>query len=152
MIETPHALIDAHGPTARALVEACRGRAVAVHLGAYDLTAELGVTAVDQRLDHPFCDFARLLLKTALAGLPVDVADGATTVLPIPPKNAPPDESAAAVHRAWSLHASNVRHALDLGIWQGWDLHPAQLPPRYGALYTYFLGRRSEMAARLSTF
>jgi hypothetical protein len=48
------------GPGLR-LVEAAAGRCVAVHLGAYDLTASLGVTAVDQRLDHPTCDVARVL-------------------------------------------------------------------------------------------
>ena len=44
-----------------------------------------------------------------------------------------------AVHRAWKLHAGNVRHALVNGIYQGWDLHPAQLPSRYTAVFAFFL-------------
>ena len=152
MIETPDALLGAGGLAIPALVDAARGRAVAVHLGAYDLTAELGVTAGDQRLDHPFCDLARMLLQLGVAGTPVGASDGATTLLPIAPKDASPEESALAVRRAWALHASNVRRAIDVGIFQGWDLHPAQLPARYGALFAYFLARKDEMTARLRSF
>jgi citrate lyase beta subunit len=169
MVESPRALIgetlvggrhgfaegethDARGLAIPALVEAARGRASVVHLGAYDLTAELGVTAGDQRLDHPYCDLARMLLQLSVAGTSVAVSDGATTVLPIPPKNASKEESSAAVQRGWTLHAGNVRRALDFGIWRGWDLHPAQLPARYGALYAYFLEHRTAMTARLRSF
>jgi len=134
------------------LVEAGRGRVVAAHLGAYDLTAELGVTGGDQRLDHPYADLARALLQLSLAGTGVGVSDGATTRLPIPPKGAPAEEAAAAVHGAWALHAANVRRAIDAGIWQGWDLHPAQLPARYGALFAYFLAHQGAVASRLRSF
>ncbi len=68
--------------------------------------------------------------------------DGATTVLPI----------GGDVAAAWALHAANVRRALALGIYQGWDLHPAQLPARYGAVYAFFLGERAAMTARLRAF
>jgi citrate lyase beta subunit len=149
MIETPLALMsDGRIATAELLDE----RVVAVHLGAYDLTAELGVTAVDQRLDHPFCDLARALLRLALASTDVRISDGATTLLPTPRKDASEEERAAAVHRAWALHARNVTRAIDVGIWQGWDLHPAQLPARYGALYAYFLARKEPLAERLRAF
>lgn len=152
MIESPRALLDDRGAIAiPALVQAGRGRVAAVHLGAYDLTAELGVTAGDQRLDHPFCDFARMLLQLSVSDV-TGISDGATTLLPIAPKGASADESATAIHRAWALHASNVRRAIELGIWQGWDLHPAQLPARYGVLFAYFLARRADMAERLRTF
>ncbi|MDF2694606.1 MAG: hypothetical protein K0S65_2989 [Labilithrix sp.] len=80
MVETPRALITSRGLALPALVEAARGRTTAVHLGAYDLTAELGVTAADQRLDHPYCDLARMFLQLSVSGLPVGVSDGATTV------------------------------------------------------------------------
>lgn len=146
MIESPEALRDG---VAR-LVTAGRGRVVAVHLGAYDLTADLGVTAGDQRLDHPYCDLARMLLRLGVAGKDVGVSDGATTVLPIPPKDA--SDAAEAVRRAWRLHAANVRRAIELGIFQGWDLHPAQLPARYGALFGFFLAQRESMTARLRSF
>jgi citrate lyase beta subunit len=153
MIETPQALLDAKGVVPiRSIAESAGDRVVCVHLGAYDLTSELGVTAVDQRLDHPFCDLARMLLQMSLAGTSIAVSDGATTLLPIPPKDASRADALAAVHRAWALHARNVRRAIDVGIWQGWDLHPAQLPARYGALFAHFISRRAEMKARQRTF
>jgi hypothetical protein len=40
-----------------------------------------------------------------------------------------------AVHAVWRLHATHVRHWLRHGFWQGWDLHPAQLPSRYAAVH-----------------
>jgi len=152
MIESARSLVTESGLAIPMLIEAARGRVVAVHLGAYDLTAELGVTAGDQRLDHPYCDLARMLLQLSTAGLGVGVSDGATTTLPIPPKDASAEESADAVRRAWALHAANVRRAIDAGIFQGWDLHPAQLPARYGALHGYFLERKAGMSARLRSF
>jgi citrate lyase beta subunit len=162
MVETPRALVDETGRMALpALVEAAGGRCVAAHLGAYDLTASLGVTAGEQRLDHPACDAARLLMQLALAGTGVDVVDGATTVLPIarhretphaPLSDAQRAINAGDVQTAWALHATAVRRALELGIYQGWDLHPAQLPARYGAVYAFFLAERTAMAARLRGF
>jgi citrate lyase beta subunit len=162
MIEAPRALVDAEGRVALpALVAAAGGRCVAAHLGAYDLTASLGVTAGEQRLDHPACDLARLVMQMALAGTGVDVVDGATTVLPIARHRETPDAplsdaqraiNAGDVHTAWALHAAAVRRALSLGIYQGWDLHPAQLPARFGAVYAFFLAERTAMAARLRSF
>jgi citrate lyase beta subunit len=162
MIESPRALIDDEGRVALpALVAAARGRCVGAHLGAYDLTASLGVTAGEQRLDHPACDAARLLLQMSLADTGVDVFDGATTVLPIARHRATKDaqlsdeqmsDNASDVHSAWALHAAAVRRALGVGIYQGWDLHPAQLPARYGAVYAFFLSERAAMTARLRSF
>ncbi len=146
MIETPRALLDAEGRVALpGLVAAAGGRCSAVHLGAYDLTASLGVTAGEQRLDHPACEAARVLMQLSLAGTGTDVVDGATTRLPT-------GKDAAAVHGAWALHAKGIRSALALGIHQGWDLHPAQLPARYGAVYAFFLADRAAMTARLRAF
>ena len=142
MVETPRALLARDGRIALpGLVAAAGGRCTAVHLGAYDLTASLGVTAGEQRLDHPAASAARLLMQLAMAGTGVDVVDGATTVLPV-----------GDVTAAWALHAANVRRALALGIYQGWDLHPAQLPARYGAVYAFFLGERVAMTERLRAF
>jgi len=162
MVETPRALLDADGRVALpSIVAAARGRCVAAHLGAYDLTASLGVTAGAQRLDHPACELARLLMQMSLAGTGVLVVDGATTVLPIArhrvAAGAPLDDQQIAanladVHSAWSLHAAAVTRALGLGIYQGWDRHPAQLPARYGAVYAFFLAERTAMTARLQAF
>ena len=162
MVETPRALVDDSGRIALpALVAAADGRCVAAHLGAYDLTASLGVTAGEQRLDHPACDAARLLMQLALAGTGITVVDGATTRLPVPTHreiagapltDAQRARNAGDVHAAWATHAAAVRRALSLGIYQGWDLHPAQLPARYGAVFAFFLAERRAMAARLATF
>jgi hypothetical protein len=132
------------------------------HLGAFDLTAALGISAVHQRLDHPACDYARLVMQMSLAGTGVWVADSVTTELPVPPHRAPAggppltDDQAAenrrVVHAAWRRHAANVEHALAHGIYQGWDLHPAQLPARYAALYRHFLAERDTLGARLRNF
>jgi citrate lyase beta subunit len=134
---------------------------VAAHLGAYDLMASLGVTAGEQRLDHPACEMARLLMQLSLADAGVVVVDGATTVLPIArhreTADAPLTDAQRAINTgdvqtAWALHATAVRRALSLGIYQGWDIHPAQLPARYGAVYAFFLAERAAMTARLRTF
>lgn len=146
MVETPRALASL--PSLLAASE----RIACLHLGAYDLTAELGVTASDQRLDHPFNDAARLLLQATVAGTRVTVADGATTELPIAAKEATPAQRADGVRAAWALHRRNVRRAIDAGIWQGWDLHPAQLAARYGTVFAFFLEHRTTMAARLGRF
>jgi len=70
------------------------------------------------------------------------LADGATNVLPIPPE----------VHRGWKLHYANVRHALYNGFYQGWDLHPAQIPARLVAVYAFFLEGLGEASERLRNF
>src|SRR5262249_35677768 len=46
---------------------------------------------------------------------------------------------AEVVHRAWRVHAEHIRHSLIGGFYQGWDLHPPQLPSRYAAGYAFFL-------------
>ena len=135
MIETPTAVARCD-----ALVRAAGDRCIALHLGAYDLTASHGVMAMDQRLDHPYCDLAR----AAMTATGVLVYDGATTLLPIGDRN--------QVLTAWKEHATNVRRALALGIGQGWDLHPAQLPARWAALFSCFHAQREDAAARLAKF
>lgn len=127
-----------------AVLDAAKGRCVAVHLGAYDLLSAINVNATEQRLDHPACDHARVCTSFALAGRDIMFFDGATTILPV--------GEGDAIRRAWTMHAINVRRAIDFGIFAGWDLHPAQLPARYGALFNYFLSRRADLAARLEAF
>jgi hypothetical protein len=38
------------------------------------------------------------------------------------------------------------------GYWQGWDLHPAQLPTRYLATYAFFRAGLPAAAARLRAY
>lgn len=156
MIETPQAL-----SALDALREAARGRCVAAHFGAYDYTAALGITAGQQALSHPACDFARHRMAVELAGTGVRVSDGATTLLPIGPHRpaagaalteAQRADNRAVVHRALRAHYDDVRRALDGGLYQGWDLHPAQLPARYAAVHAFFLDVLEPAGERLSRF
>jgi hypothetical protein len=56
------------------------------------------------------------------------------------------------VHSAWKLHYDHVRHSLAHGFYQGWDLHPGQLPTRYAALYAFFLEGIDAASTRLKNF
>lgn len=143
MIEVPHAL--RHLP---ALVDAGHGRCRAVHFGAYDYTAALGIAAPEQRMDHPACDVARQHMLRMLAGHGVFLSDGATTTLPIAPKVDP----RPAVHRAWRLAYDDTRRSLASGFYQGWDLHPGQLVSRYVANYAFFLAGAEAAHTRLHNF
>src|SRR5207244_1104603 len=58
-------------------------------------------------------------------------------------------ENTRAVHRAWRLHAKDVRHSLINGFYQGWDLDGAQLVTRYAAVYAFYLEGLDAMAARM---
>jgi citrate lyase beta subunit len=139
MVETPQSVL-----MPSKLVEAARGRCSAVHFGAYDYTASLGITASRQSLLHPACDFARSMMQAQLAGTGVWLVDGGTNVLPV--------GGLGPVHRGWKLHYDGVRHALDNGFYQGWDLHPAQLPARFAAVYSFFLEGLEAASIRLRNF
>jgi citrate lyase beta subunit len=161
MVETPQAVINERGEAAIGrLVAAALGRCVAAHFGTYDYTASLSITAEHQHMLHPACDFARHVTQVALAGTGIWISDGATNVLPIPPHRKFKRsltrrellENRAAVCGAWKLHYDHVRHSLANAYYQGWDLHPAQLPTRYAALYAFFLEGLEAASARLRAF
>jgi len=137
MIETPGSIF-----ILPRLLEAAGGKCLAAHFGAYDYTASLGIAAASQDLHHPACEFARSIMLASLAETGVWLVDGATNLIPIPP----------AVHRAWELHYDNVRHSLYNGFYQGWDLHPAQIPARLIAVHSFFLEGLAEASARLRNF
>ena len=161
MVETPQSVVGPDGAISTGrLVAAGRGRCVAAHFGTYDYTASLNVTAAHQSMRHPVCDFARQAMQAALAGTGVWISDGATNVLPLPRHN-PGDrtltpreilENRQAVHAAWKLHYDDVRRSLANAFYQGWDLHAAQLPTRYAALYAFFLEGLDAASARLKNF
>ncbi len=162
MVETPQAILDDEGTASiQRLVGASRRRCVAAHFGTYDYTASLNITAAYQTMTHPACDFAKSVLQVALAGTGVWISDGSTNVLPVPPHRASEgrplgaaeaEANRRAVHAAWKLHYDHVRHSLAHGFYQGWDLHPAQLPTRYAALYAFFLEGIDAASARLKNF
>lgn len=159
MIELAHGLFDAQGRLLLPqLLDAAEGRCVAAHFGTYDFTASFGVTAAQQRMDHPACDFALDLMKGAFAETGVFLSDGATNVMPVPLHRGEDlsaeqvRENLAAVHSAWRLSHYHVRRSLIRGFYQGWDLHPAQLPVRYAACYAFFLEGFEAAAKRLRNF
>jgi citrate lyase beta subunit len=162
MVETPQSIFADDGSVALPrLVAEARGRCVAAHFGTYDYTASNNITAAHQHMNHPACDFARQVMQVTLAGTGLTLSDGATNVMPVGPHRASaggaltPEQAAEnrrVVHRAWRLYHEHVRHSLVLGFYQGWDLHPAQLPVRYAAVYAFFLEGLAPAAERLENF
>jgi citrate lyase beta subunit len=145
MVETTQSIFAPDGSVALPrLVALGGGRIVAAHFGTYDYTAACGITAAHQHMLHPVSDFAKHVMQVALAGTGIWLSDGATNVMPIGTRQ--------AVHRAWRLHAGHVRHSLTTGFYQGWDLHPAQLPSRYAAVYAFFLEGLDAASERLHNF
>ena len=161
MVEDPRLWFDADGFAVGRVIDAADGRLRAVHLGPYDYTASIGVAAADQRLLHPMLDVARHLLQIGFAGTTIRLGDGPTMLMPIPPRRAEPNQSLSAaaheenvrtVHRAWRNHADAVRASMERGFDLGWDLHPAQIPARLGAIYASFHAQLPSVAKRLRNF
>ena len=100
-------------------------------------------------------------MQVSLAQTGVNLSDGGTNIMPVP-VHRPPEgvplspnqqrENHDAVHRAWKTHFDDVTHSLVSGYYQGWDLHPAQLPTRYAAVYAFFLSARPAATVRLRAF
>jgi citrate lyase beta subunit len=163
MIETPQALFNERGEVnLLPLVSAASGRCISVHFGPYDYTASRSIAASALLLSHFASDFAREVMQVALARTGVGLADGPTNIMPIPPhrptKDGPPlsarhiEENRAVVHHAWRIHFENARRSLANGFYQGWDLHPAQLPSRYAAVFSFFLENIDTAAERMRNF
>jgi hypothetical protein len=83
-------------------------------------------------------------MQVAAAGTGVRLSDGSTNVLPV--------GEAPQVRAAWNLHARLVRRSLERGFYQGWDLHPHQLPTRFGATYAFYREAFPETADRLARY
>lgn len=162
MVETPQSIIDQKGCSPlRAFVEAGEGRCIGAHFGTYDYTAGCSITAAHQTMINPVCDFAKHVIQVSLAGTGVMLSDGATNIMPVGPHReidgkkltpAQERENLAVIHRAWQLSYTHIRHSLETGYYQGWDLHPAQLPVRYAATYAFFLESLEAASQRLKSF
>jgi citrate lyase beta subunit len=162
MIETTQSIINYEGQiNLPLLLKAARGRCVAAHFGTYDYTASCSITAAHQHMMHPACDFAKHMMQVSFAGTGIWLSDGATNIMPVGPHRASEgspltqdqsDENRAVVHRAWKLHYDHIQHSLVGGFYQGWDLHPAQLPTRYAAVYAFFLESLDAASERLRNF
>jgi citrate lyase beta subunit len=159
MIETTQSIVGPDGTVGiPRFLEAARGRCTAAHFGVYDYTASCEITAAYQGMLHPACDFARSMMQASLGSTGVWLSDGATNIMPVAPHRGDDltpeqiEENNATVHRAWKLHYDHCRHSLANAFYQGWDLHPGQLPTRYGAVFTYFLEGLDAASERLSNF
>ncbi|MFC6023066.1 DUF6986 family protein [Plantactinospora solaniradicis] len=144
-IETPAAVLGPAGlATPARLIGAAQGRCVGLHYGTYDYGTACGVAAAQQSLAHPVADFAKAVMQVAAAGTGVRLSDGSTNVLPV--------GDTAAVQAGWALHAGLVRRSLERGFYQGWDLHPAQLPTRFAGTYGFFRDGRAAAVDRLRAY
>ncbi|BBY47232.1 hypothetical protein MARA_07000 [Mycolicibacterium arabiense] len=144
-VETPQAILGADGraPVAQ-FIHAGNGRVSALHYGTYDYSASLGIAAAYQSMEHPAADHAKNVMQLAVAGTGVHMSDGSTNILPV--------GDADNVAMAWKLHARLVRRHLERGIYQGWDMHPAQLVTRYLATYVFYRGAFLPAATRLRNY
>lgn len=144
-VETPQAILGADGTAlVSRMITAGAGRVTGLHYGTYDYSASLGVAAAYQSMEHPVADHAKDVMQLAAAGTGVFVSDGSTNVLPVGDRD--------AVHAAWRLHHRLVLRSLARGIYQGWDMHPAQLPTRFVATYLFYREGFSTAAARLHAY
>ena len=130
-------------PSAR-LIHAGKGRITSLHYGTYDYSASLGIAAAYQSMEHPVADHAKAVMQAAAAGTGVRLSDGSTNILPV----GDPEQ----VRRGWELHLRLVRRSLERGFYQGWDLHPAQLPTRFAATFAFYRDGFEGAAARLRTY
>ncbi|HKP06303.1 MAG TPA: aldolase/citrate lyase family protein [Microbacterium sp.] len=144
-VETPQIVLGADGtsPLARA-IHAAGGRVSGLHYGTYDYSAALGIAPAHQSLDHPAADHAKNVMQVAAAQTGVRLSDGSTNILPV--------GDADAVRAAWRLSARLTRRSLERGFSQGWDLHPAQLVPRFVANALYYREGFRPAAARLRAY
>ena len=102
------------------------------------------------------------MMQVSFAGTGIWLSDGATNIMPVAPHRfteggtpLTPEqitENRTVVHRAWKLHYDHVQHSLEGAFYQGWDLHPAQLPTRYAAVYSFFLESLDAASERLKNF
>ena len=144
-IETPQSILGPDGTALVArMIHAGAGRVTGLHYGTYDYSAFCGIAAEQQSLEHPVADHAKLVMQAAAAGTGVRLSDGSTNVLPV--------GSAEEIHAAWENHHRLVWRSLERGFYQGWDLHPAQLPTRYAATYGFYRRGLPRSLARLADY
>ena len=153
MAETPEAVLDIDN-----MVNASPERITSVHFGAYDLTAELGITASHQDINHPANEFAKNLIQLKLAGTGIRLSDSVTKQIPSILHKGEVLSASQIVENKESIksglvvHFENVAHSMKRGYFQSWDLHPGQLISRYAAVFSFFNIEAAEQGRRLRAF
>ncbi len=140
-VETPQLVLGAYGtsPVAQ-LALAAPGRISGLHYGTYDYSA----VARDRRRRTSRWSIRRPTSRRA----------SCSSRWRAPASGSPTGRrtscrSAIGALEAWRLHARLVRRSLERGFFQGWDLHPHQLPTRYLATYAFYREGYPEASARL---
>jgi citrate lyase beta subunit len=142
-VETPQSILGPDGTALVArMIHAAAGRCSALHYGTYDYSAFCGIAAEYQSMAHPVADYAKLVMQAAAAGTGVRLSDGSTNVLPVGDN----------VRDGWQLHLDLVRRSLERGYYQGWDLHPAQLPTRFAATFAFYRRGLASATTRLRDY
>jgi citrate lyase beta subunit len=142
-VETPQSILGPDGTALVArMIRAAGGRCTGLHYGTYDYSAFCGIAAEYQSMAHPAADHAKLVMQAAAAGTGVRLSDGSTNVLPLGDNT----------RTGWRLHLNLVRRSLERGFYQGWDLHPAQLPTRYAATFGFYRQGLDHAAGRLRDY
>ncbi|MFX0539842.1 DUF6986 family protein [Ornithinimicrobium sp. Y1847] len=144
-VETPQSILGPDGSALVApMIHAGQGRVTALHYGTYDYSAFCGIPAPYQSMEHPVADQAKLVMQAAAAGTGVRLSDGSTNILPL--------GSEHEVTAGYALHLRLVRRSLERGYYQGWDLHPSQLPSRFAATYAFYRENFPAAAQRLRNY
>jgi citrate lyase beta subunit len=144
-VETPQAICGPDGTALVArMVHASAGRCTSLHYGTYDYSASCGIAAAYQSMEHPAADHAKAVMQVAAAGTGVHLSDGSTNLLPVGNRD--------QVRAGWRLHGRLVRRSLERGYYQGWDLHPAQLPSRFLATYAFYREGLAAAGQRLKNY
>jgi citrate lyase beta subunit len=144
-VETPQCVVGPDGTALVArMVHAAEGRCTGLHYGTYDYSASCGIAAGYQSMEHPVADHAKAVMQAAAAGTAVRLCDGSTNLLPVGGEQ--------QVLAAWHTHLRLVRRSLERGFYQGWDLHPAQLPTRFAATFGFYRDGLTATADRLRRY
>jgi citrate lyase beta subunit len=153
VIESPEAYLSIDGTIPLpSFVAAARGRCQSLHFGVYDFTSSLGIGSAGQAIDHLSCDFGRMWMQI-VAGLAagLGLSDGIISRLPMAPKENS-QIALEAYQDTWRYNYQQMMRSLSLGFYQGWDLHPAQIPIRHVANHVFVLQEFDSAAARLKMF
>lgn len=158
MIETPEIIAEKY---LAKIVQVGGNRLLGGHLGVYDLKSAFGVSGVFQQMQHPYCDYARTMMKIILGRSGIRCVDGVTNIMPVAPNKSTPasplpnhlrQENIKTVTNGWRESYKDIRHSLRMGFYQGWDVHPGQIVSRLAAVYSFFIEEYQTSAKRMQGF